>query len=392
MKFTDFLQDVDRPVQYYPKVNNITGSTLATIFISQFIYWTGKQADPDGWIYKNQEQITAETGLSRYEQQSARKVLKKLNYIEERKCGVPCRLEYRINLSGINQAWDEMLQTGQSTALTSKRKFNAKRTQNARNARNSQFSVRQKTRMLCDNRQECCATTDIYTESTNIDDFSEITKDPKEERKELTLLLTNNEFLDFDQTNEVEESKQQEEQSLTGLKQEAKTETRESNNSERSQNVPLNFSKKEKPKSAFDDNGYWLIPMKGAGYYPGKLTVRTMQLLIWALIDDAEFDYEDGQLILKDFDGCWSTEAELVKEYPLSKLKFFNELDYKHEVNFDQEWFNRIAKHFYGFWAEQLKHLDADIINGFNADLLTWLKSNSDTFKEIWKREGEYAA
>jgi hypothetical protein len=51
MKLTDFLQDVGRPVAFYPSLRRITGSTTATLFLCQLIYWKGKEADKEGWIY-----------------------------------------------------------------------------------------------------------------------------------------------------------------------------------------------------------------------------------------------------------------------------------------------------------------------------------------------------
>ena len=60
MKLTDFLQDVGRPVAYYPSMRKITGSTNATILLCQLIYWCGKQRDPNGWIYKSVDEVEEE--------------------------------------------------------------------------------------------------------------------------------------------------------------------------------------------------------------------------------------------------------------------------------------------------------------------------------------------
>ncbi len=105
MRLTDFLQEVGRPISYYPSLKKITGSTVATIFLTQFIYWTGKQNDPDGWIYKTQDKIEEETGLSRSEQETARRQLKSKGLIEEDYRGLPRKLYYRVNIAKINDLW-----------------------------------------------------------------------------------------------------------------------------------------------------------------------------------------------------------------------------------------------------------------------------------------------
>jgi DNA-binding transcriptional regulator GbsR (MarR family) len=105
VRLTDFLSEVGRPLSYYPSLKKITGSTVATIFLTQFVYWTGKQNDPEGWIYKTQDEIGEETGLSRSEQETARRQLKLKGLIEEDYKGLPRKLYYRVNIAKINDLW-----------------------------------------------------------------------------------------------------------------------------------------------------------------------------------------------------------------------------------------------------------------------------------------------
>lgn len=105
MKLTDFLIDVGRLVAYYPELTKITGSVNASIFLCQLIYWKGKESNPDGWIYKTQEDFNKETGLSMYEQETARKKLKSLEFLDEKFAGVPRRLYFKLNLDEINRRW-----------------------------------------------------------------------------------------------------------------------------------------------------------------------------------------------------------------------------------------------------------------------------------------------
>ena len=105
MKLTDFLQDVGRPVAYYPSLRRITGSTNATILLCQFIYWKGKESDPEGWLYKESTEIEKETGLSYEEQKGARKKLVESGLIEEHYARLDHQMKFRLNLDAIDSNW-----------------------------------------------------------------------------------------------------------------------------------------------------------------------------------------------------------------------------------------------------------------------------------------------
>lgn len=108
MKLTDFLDNVGRPVAYYPDLRLITGSTTATILLCQFIYWRGKESDPDGWLYKSLEDIEEETGLSKNEQKTARNKLKTAKLIEEYYARLDHQLWFRVDLDMINELWGKL--------------------------------------------------------------------------------------------------------------------------------------------------------------------------------------------------------------------------------------------------------------------------------------------
>lgn len=105
MKLTDFLEDIGRPIAYYPSMRKITGSTNATVLLCQLIYWRGKQADPEGWLLKTSEEIEGETGLSYDEQKTARKQLKDAGFLEEHYARLDHQMKYRLDLEAINEAW-----------------------------------------------------------------------------------------------------------------------------------------------------------------------------------------------------------------------------------------------------------------------------------------------
>lgn len=105
MKLTDFLQDIGRPIAYYPKLRKLTGSTNATILLCQFIYWRGKESDPNGWLYKTAEDIEEETGLSYNEQKTARAALKDARLIDEHYARLDHQMRFKVNLDAVNEKW-----------------------------------------------------------------------------------------------------------------------------------------------------------------------------------------------------------------------------------------------------------------------------------------------
>lgn len=75
------------PVTFHRLYIDITGSASAAIFLAYALHTVAESeaSATDAWWSKSQEQWTAETGLSRREQESARKRLKFLGVLEEQK-------------------------------------------------------------------------------------------------------------------------------------------------------------------------------------------------------------------------------------------------------------------------------------------------------------------
>lgn len=90
----------DRPVAFHPELARLFGGINEALFFQQIAYWSGKGSDPE-WIYKTQTELEHETCLSRYQQEQARKQLKKLGVLEDARRGVPAQLYYRINWSAV---------------------------------------------------------------------------------------------------------------------------------------------------------------------------------------------------------------------------------------------------------------------------------------------------
>lgn len=108
-----------RPVAYHKLLAIAGGSVGAGVFLSQLIYWTDKSKDPDGWIYKTLDDWWCETALGRYELKTIRNALIVRELIEEKLCGVPAKLHYKIQ-------WPE-LQTALAKAVITHREGMSKR-------------------------------------------------------------------------------------------------------------------------------------------------------------------------------------------------------------------------------------------------------------------------
>ena len=91
------LAALQRPIAFHRAFAQLSGSVTAGLFFSQLFYWHDKGTDPDGWIYKTYAEWTEETTMSRKELDTARRKLKAVGLLEEKLCGVPATLHYRIN-------------------------------------------------------------------------------------------------------------------------------------------------------------------------------------------------------------------------------------------------------------------------------------------------------
>ncbi len=69
---------------------DITGSINAALMLSNAIYWTNRlPPERDGWFYKTKEEWEQETGLSREQQDKARRQLQECGLIETRRAKIP---------------------------------------------------------------------------------------------------------------------------------------------------------------------------------------------------------------------------------------------------------------------------------------------------------------
>lgn len=87
-----------KPIAYYPIYKQVTGTTTGGVLLSQLMYWFSKKDK----IFKTDNEIMEETLLSKKELENAKKLIKKLDFIEVSREGLPAKTYYKID-------WDVMV-------------------------------------------------------------------------------------------------------------------------------------------------------------------------------------------------------------------------------------------------------------------------------------------
>jgi hypothetical protein len=103
---TQLLLDIfDLPVSFHRCLVPVTGGVTAALMLSQAI-WTTQALDDSagGWFTRSQDQWREETGLSRWEQETARRALRSAGFLEERRDGMPAKLWYRVRPEAVWRA------------------------------------------------------------------------------------------------------------------------------------------------------------------------------------------------------------------------------------------------------------------------------------------------
>ncbi|PXW28237.1 hypothetical protein [Paraburkholderia caballeronis] len=97
VRLSDFLDSIGHPVAYYPALAAPLGGINAAILFCQLYYWS-KRATDDRGVFKTQAQLTAETGMSRNEQENARRSLKRCGVLHEKHDRLEHKMFYRLDL------------------------------------------------------------------------------------------------------------------------------------------------------------------------------------------------------------------------------------------------------------------------------------------------------
>lgn len=97
-----------RPIAFNRVFVDLGLGMCGAMMLSQALYWRARTRDPEGWFYKSQTEWQAETGMTRREQETARRRLTKAGFLEEQRKGVPARLYFRVDIDALETALEEL--------------------------------------------------------------------------------------------------------------------------------------------------------------------------------------------------------------------------------------------------------------------------------------------
>jgi hypothetical protein len=111
------LEVFDLPITFHRCLVRVTGSVTAALMLSQAIAWT-EELEPgaEGWFSRTQRDWAEEIGLSRWEQETARRTLRDGAFLEERKVGMPARIWFRVNAPALWKVLQEFPDGGGRSA------------------------------------------------------------------------------------------------------------------------------------------------------------------------------------------------------------------------------------------------------------------------------------
>jgi hypothetical protein len=112
-KVKDLLPN--RTVGYSPDLARAVGGATVGLFLSQLLFLSDKGANPEGWVYKSEAEMGRETGLTKREQQTARRKLLSLGVIQIVRKGFKFTYHFRIVWERLYQVI-EQYQRGQNVA------------------------------------------------------------------------------------------------------------------------------------------------------------------------------------------------------------------------------------------------------------------------------------
>ena len=102
MKPSEMLKNTGRVIAYRPNLARLFGGVIAEVFFEQIFYWQDK-TDSDLGVYKTQEELEIETGLSRKEQETARKLLREKGVLIETHKRLEHRMYYKIDCEKLDE-------------------------------------------------------------------------------------------------------------------------------------------------------------------------------------------------------------------------------------------------------------------------------------------------
>lgn len=118
------LESFEEPIVIHRSLLRITTGITPALFLTWAVQLTAEAPeDSDGWLTLTQQDWLHATGLSRYEQESARRSLRQAGFIEERRVGMPARLELRVIASAVTEAIREQAKARYGAFVSAREQF-----------------------------------------------------------------------------------------------------------------------------------------------------------------------------------------------------------------------------------------------------------------------------
>ena len=91
------------PIVFHRIFVDIMGSVTAALWLSYALYALAKHPERESWFWHTARDWLESTGLSRREQESARRVLVGRNLVLQQRAGMPARLHFKVNLDELGR-------------------------------------------------------------------------------------------------------------------------------------------------------------------------------------------------------------------------------------------------------------------------------------------------
>lgn len=99
------LDLLDEPIVFHRAYVPVAGGITAALFLSYAGYaCESLPADTGGWFTRTQADWQRDTGLTRREQETARRQLRERGLLAERRIGMPAVLGFRVNWRRLREA------------------------------------------------------------------------------------------------------------------------------------------------------------------------------------------------------------------------------------------------------------------------------------------------
>jgi hypothetical protein len=112
-------------VGYSPDLARMVGGATIGLFLSQLLFLSDKGHNPEGWVYKSEAEMAKETGLTKREQQTARRKLLSLGVIAIMRGGWKNTYHFKVIWEKLYQVIAGSQQTQTVSTSSSQRAQNA---------------------------------------------------------------------------------------------------------------------------------------------------------------------------------------------------------------------------------------------------------------------------